>query len=227
MRLMIFYDLRNFEASVQKCGGRFLDVGRVHYFLVKKINSLLHWKLENKDIIRAYAYTGAYTESFIKKIKWVIEHEKDPKVKELRIQYLQYAEKQRKIKESFIEKTWEYNFFELKSLPLRYSFKQIDGVQKGVDVELAVDLVSYAYKNAFDVAVVCSGDSDLQRSMEMVKALGKRVILMSHPKSMSKELRKSADYFIDISKLSPAELDEISHEFVTYQNVSTTLPVTQ
>lgn len=52
-----------------------------------------------------------------------------------------------------------------------------DGVyhEKGVDVQLAVDLLVGAYENNYDTAIVISSDTDLMPAMEKVKKLGKGV----------------------------------------------------
>ncbi len=48
-------------------------------------------------------------------------------------------------------------------------------VEKGVDVRLAVDMVSLAYTNVYDVCVLVSNDADLAPAIEQVKSLGKHV----------------------------------------------------
>lgn len=52
-----------------------------------------------------------------------------------------------------------------------------DGVyhEKGVDVQLAVDLLVGAYENQYDAAIVISSDTDLIPAMAKVKQLGKVV----------------------------------------------------
>jgi len=54
--------------------------------------------------------------------------------------------------------------------PLRYPGKwpDVPAVEKGVDVALAIDLVRLAMTSAFDVAVVCSADTDLMPAIETV-----------------------------------------------------------
>lgn len=52
--------------------------------------------------------------------------------------------------------------------PLRYSLKRPKGEEKGVDVELAIDVVSLALDDAFDVCVVASGDTDLVPALQLV-----------------------------------------------------------
>jgi len=50
-----------------------------------------------------------------------------------------------------------------------------EGEQKEVDVALATELVSCALRNAFDVAILVSGDRDFVPAVERVRAEGKRV----------------------------------------------------
>lgn len=65
-------------------------------------------------------------------------------------------------------------------------------VEKGVDVALAVDLVGLAWENAYDVAVVVSGDSDYVGAIKMVMNKGKNVEVVSFRSSLSRELREAA-----------------------------------
>lgn len=100
---------------------------------------------------------------------------------------------------------------DLKKRPLQFSTKEMKAYQKGVDVQLAVDLVSHAYQDNFDVAVIFSGDADLLESIKLVKVLGKKVILISHPHQASPNMIKTCDYFYDLSRLNEASLNEISY----------------
>ena len=58
-------------------------------------------------------------------------------------------------------------------LPLRYPSQwPNDGgapQEKGVDVALAVDLVQLTYQGGFDIAVVCSHDTDLSPALDVVR----------------------------------------------------------
>ncbi|MEK9165648.1 MAG: NYN domain-containing protein [Patescibacteria group bacterium] len=47
--------------------------------------------------------------------------------------------------------------------------------EKGVDVQIAVDLLVGAYENLYDTAIVISSDTDLMPAMSKVKAQGKAV----------------------------------------------------
>lgn len=50
-------------------------------------------------------------------------------------------------------------------------------VEKGVDVQLAVDMLHYAVTNTYDVAILVSGDGDFAPAVDAVKQLGKHVEL--------------------------------------------------
>lgn len=53
----------------------------------------------------------------------------------------------------------------------------IKSEEKGSDVNLAVELVKDAYSNRPDVALVVSGDSDLQRAVDIARSAGVRVLI--------------------------------------------------
>jgi uncharacterized LabA/DUF88 family protein len=52
-----------------------------------------------------------------------------------------------------------------------------DGIyrEKGVDVQIAVDLVAGAYEDQYDTAILVSSDSDLLPALEKVQAKGKHI----------------------------------------------------
>ena len=212
-RVMIFYDLENFKQGlIYRDRNRKYDYGKVQYLIFDLLKNLIPGRDDKEYIlIRAYAYTGEYTEQLINKIQKDLEKAKrsgdNKKARELE-KLLEKTKKRFKAQRNLLDKLSKFNFFELRTYPLKYSKGQI--FQKGVDVQLAVDLVSHAFRNNFDVAVVCSGDIDLLESLKIVKSLGKTVVLMSHPKITAKALRKEADFYIDMNLLSDKDLDKIT-----------------
>lgn len=74
-------------------------------------------------------------------------------------------------------------------------------VQKGVDTRMVVDMISLAHQNAYDVAILVSGDSDLTETVEWIREhTQKRVINAFIPsKSWSKQLREAAEARIALS----------------------------
>jgi uncharacterized LabA/DUF88 family protein len=69
-------------------------------------------------------------------------------------------------------------------------------VEKEVDIMLATDMLSMAYMDAYDTAVLVSGDSDFSYTVEEVQRIGKRVENASFKKTSSYQLRKVCDRFI-------------------------------
>ncbi|MEM2972341.1 MAG: NYN domain-containing protein [Candidatus Bathyarchaeia archaeon] len=65
-------------------------------------------------------------------------------------------------------------------------------VEKSVDVALATDLIGMAWENAYDVAVIVSGDADYVGAVSKVMSKGKNVEVASLRKCLSKELREAA-----------------------------------
>ena len=66
-------------------------------------------------------------------------------------------------------------------------------VEKGVDIMMATDLLQFAYRDLYDVAVLVSGDADFAYAMQAAKNLGKHVEVMAFPSNLSYELSQTAD----------------------------------
>lgn len=74
---------------------------------------------------------------------------------------------------------------------------------KAVDISLATDLLSLAYKNAFDIVCLIAGDQDYVPLVQEVKRIGKQVFISffsgSPDAGLSDSLRREADLFLDLS----------------------------
>lgn len=80
--------------------------------------------------------------------------------------------------------------------------KVIERTEKGSDVNLAVHLLNDAWRDAYDCAVVISGDSDLAESIRLVREFHpKKVVGVLGPgkRSMSKELARDCSFIKAIS----------------------------
>jgi len=69
-------------------------------------------------------------------------------------------------------------------------------IEKGVDVKLAIDMLSKAHKNQYDVAVLISGDADFVEVVKEVKDLAKHVELAVFPDQHCHHLKKCSDRII-------------------------------
>jgi uncharacterized LabA/DUF88 family protein len=67
--------------------------------------------------------------------------------------------------------------------------------EKGVDVALATDLVSYGMRKAFDWAIIVSGDQDFCDAIEHVQSQGLRVEVVFYRHAMAEELKLRADRY--------------------------------
>jgi len=56
-----------------------------------------------------------------------------------------------------------------------------DTTEKGTDINLAVHMLSKAYQNSYDVAILVSGDTDYIPVVEVLHQIGKIVILATFP----------------------------------------------
>ncbi|MBI2579850.1 MAG: NYN domain-containing protein [Candidatus Aenigmarchaeota archaeon] len=180
--------------------------------IIKKLN----WGKYNPRHIRTYVYTGEYTESLINQLKYykVNDPRQSWQLKKA-TEKLPIATERRKSQQKLFDYLKNCNFFEIKTTPLKFKVHLPQPfIQKGVDVLIATDLLSHAYQDNFDVAIICSGDLDLIESVKVVKNLGKKVIIVSHKSKtnsgISKNLIKESDYFVNIADFKPDELDEIS-----------------
>ena len=72
---------------------------------------------------------------------------------------------------------------------------------KGDDVHLAVDLVSGAYENLYDIAIIVSGDEDFVPAIKKAQKLGKKIINAYFKSSSSASLKKTCDDFIYMNDL--------------------------
>lgn len=82
----------------------------------------------------------------------------------------------------------------LKKNHVRLNVKpKVNNKEKGVDMALAVDLLSLAYTNAYDYAIIVSGDADFISAIEEVKRYGKIIYIASFSSRFSKELLMHVD----------------------------------
>ncbi|NPB05659.1 MAG: NYN domain-containing protein [Aquificae bacterium] len=69
-------------------------------------------------------------------------------------------------------------------------------LEKEVDIMLATDMLALAFRNAYDTAILVSGDSDFCYTVETIQDLGKRVINATFKRNSSPLLRAVSDEVI-------------------------------
>lgn len=77
-----------------------------------------------------------------------------------------------------------------------------DGVyhEKGVDVQIAVDIVRGALKNEYDMCYFISSDTDLLPAIQTAKEEGKEIIYVGFENFMSRALMKNCSSFLILKK---------------------------
>ncbi|MDX1798624.1 MAG: NYN domain-containing protein [Candidatus Lokiarchaeia archaeon] len=68
-----------------------------------------------------------------------------------------------------------------------------DAVEKKVDIKIAIDMISLAYEDAYDTAVLVSGDGDFLPVVKKIKTLGKDFELWAFKYSLANTLREEVD----------------------------------
>jgi uncharacterized LabA/DUF88 family protein len=66
-------------------------------------------------------------------------------------------------------------------------------VEKGIDIMLATDLLYFASKDFYDVAVLVSGDADFAYALQAAKNMGKHVEVAYFESGVSRDLLNIAD----------------------------------
>lgn len=101
---------------------------------------------------------------------------------------------------SFFE-TLSYGSFKVRRFPL----KPVAGtfVEKGVDMNITLDLMLHSARNHLDTAIVVTGSSDYLPLVETVQDMGVRVEIAAFRESTSPRLIKSADRYVNIEQIVP------------------------
>ncbi len=139
--------------------------------------------LSNKyNLIRVYYYTGIPSEK-----SW-------DKNKESKKEFIKKLNKQLNFLDSL-----EFNYnFEVIKKPLVFRGNKL--IEKGVDVRIASDIIWHGLSDNYDSFVLISGDKDLMDCLIRMKDNGKKVIIANFEGKISRELKKIADKYINLSE---------------------------
>lgn len=90
-------------------------------------------------------------------------------------------------------------------------FKKFKGEArpKGVDIALTKDMLSHAFRDNYEIAVLVAGDGDYLPVIEEVKRLGKLVYVWFFEDGLHPSVKLAADHFTDLT--NPL-LDECSYK---------------
>lgn len=81
--------------------------------------------------------------------------------------------------------------------------------EKGVDVQIAVDIVRGAIKNEYDKCFLISSDTDLLPAIQTAKDEGKEIIYVSFENFISRALSKNCSSYLILKKNQIAKFTKI------------------
>jgi uncharacterized LabA/DUF88 family protein len=81
-----------------------------------------------------------------------------------------------------------------------YNWPNTPPYEKGVDIQLATDMITHSYKNNYDTAILVGGDSDYVGAVQAVKDNGKNMeVALFGNERTSVPLRTVADRVINLN----------------------------
>jgi uncharacterized LabA/DUF88 family protein len=102
------------------------------------------------------------------------------------------------------KKKWYEELSNRSGYEIKSSFDKIASntvIEKKVDIKIAIDIISLAYENAYDTAVLVSGDGDFLPVVKKVKELDKNVEIWAFKYSLAntlkEELGQEKTYYLD------------------------------
>jgi uncharacterized LabA/DUF88 family protein len=82
-------------------------------------------------------------------------------------------------------------------------------MEKGVDVRMASDMVYYAARDFYDIAVVLTEDQDFAPALALVKEMGKHIELAIFPDAQNREMVRVSDKLINLAEVVDANSEKI------------------
>lgn len=184
---------------------------------IKEINELIkkeEFLLEKVTSITANDEIKKEVLNHVNSIKEVFQKTKSSNIKAIE-QHSKNAEGQKRFFE-FVKNTIPFSEFRTTNLVTRQGYIQ----QKGVDAKFSTDLILLAQSNAFDVAILLTGDADLKESIELIRErYGKLVFVVAYlspipeekkGNTIGEDLLVECDYFINLYNLTESEIKQIS-----------------
>lgn len=186
MKTMVFIDFQNFNISMHKFykSKNGLSEPKITYTKLSK-NLVNKITVKNQTLIKTFLF--AYKpckeleklEYYQKYYSWLNGMKNKP--------YFEVIEGTQEIRQSHDKA------IDIKDTSTYYT------TEKGTDVNLAVCMLSKAFTNAYDIAVLVSGDSDYVPVVKELHHLGKIVILATLPNQNISKYNNLCDQYITIT----------------------------
>ncbi len=109
------------------------------------------------------------------------------------------------------KKKWYKDLSNKSGYVIKASFDKIafnEAIEKKIDLKIAIDMISLAYENTYDTAVLVSGDGDFVPVVKKVKKLNKKIELWAFRYSLANALKGEFEqeniYYLDdiLSKIT-------------------------
>ncbi len=102
------------------------------------------------------------------------------------------------------KKKWYKDLSNKSGYIIKASFDKVafhNVIEKKIDIQIAIDMVSLAYENAYDTAVLVSGDGDFIPVVKKIKELEKNIEVWAFKYSLANALKEPFDqkkiYYLD------------------------------
>lgn len=152
--------------------GLLKTIGKANIDLTKLAKKLCG---KNRKLIRIYYYNAP------------LDRMKDPEKYRLQQKWFER-----------LRKTPNISLILVKLIKRKRNSGEIEYFIKGDDIHIAVDMIKFAYNNAYDTAILVSGDGDFYPAVEAVKDKGKRVENAYFRPNHSFLLRQKCDKSIEM-----------------------------
>jgi len=94
------------------------------------------------------------------------------------------------------KKKWYEDLSNRSGYVIKASFDKIafnEAIEKKIDIKIAIDIISLAYENAYDTAVLVSGDGDFVPVVKKVKELDKNLEVWAFRYSLANALKEELE----------------------------------
>jgi uncharacterized protein (TIGR00288 family) len=190
-RVAIFIDGSNFYHGLKACiGNTKVDFEKFAQLLCGSERELIRTYYYNAPVNQeALPETYKDQQRFFDSLKTVPYFE----VKLGRLEKRTIKANKQELIETFGEKT-------AKEILDKWGETIITYVEKGVDIELATDMLRLAYNNAYDTGIIVTGDGDFVPAIKGVKDMGKHVENANFSDGKGYHIRTACDKFIPLDK---------------------------
>lgn len=76
--------------------------------------------------------------------------------------------------------------------------------REGGGIRLTTELLSHAFNNSYETAVLVTGDDDYLRAVEQVQNEGKRVVVASWSNRVGSRLQSRCDEYVELDEIAEA-----------------------